>query len=235
MLPARHFLCLAFCIFVTIWQPLYAGGVTIGGTRLVYDASRREATLQVRNSADGIPNLIQSWVDGFDDGKEKAPFIITPPLFRLDPGRENTLRIVYTGDGLPQDRESIFWLNVKAIPATAKTDINRLLITVKTRIKLFYRPAVLRGKEADTAWKKLIFTRNGKQIVIKNPTPYHISLFSLKVGSDSIGEPPMLPPFGHVCIQHDTGNEVVWQAITDYGAITTTSVASLREVAASVR
>ncbi len=52
----------------------------------------------------------------------KAPFLITPPLFRLDAKQENVLRIIRTGGNLPADRESLFWLNIKSIPSSARNE-----------------------------------------------------------------------------------------------------------------
>ncbi|MCV5920354.1 fimbria/pilus periplasmic chaperone, partial [Escherichia coli] len=76
---------------------------------------------------------------------KKTPFIITPPLFKLDPEKNNILRIVNITHGLPQDRESVYWVNVKAIPSKSDDSENKnvLQIAVRTRIKLFYRPAGL--------------------------------------------------------------------------------------------
>jgi P pilus assembly chaperone PapD len=45
---------------------------------------------------------------------------------------------------LPQDKESLFWLNIKAIPSASQVD-NTLQIAIKTRIKLIYRPATMKG------------------------------------------------------------------------------------------
>ncbi|HGB6406542.1 TPA: molecular chaperone, partial [Salmonella enterica subsp. enterica serovar Oranienburg] len=90
--------------------------------------------------------LIQSWVDG-GQKSDRSPFIVTPPLFRINPGEENILRIVRTGGFLPENRESVFWLNVKSIPAmdSRAPDENRLQLVVKSRLKLFYRPSGLKG------------------------------------------------------------------------------------------
>lgn len=60
--------------------------------------------------------LIQSWVDDLADNN-KSPFIVTPPLFRLDAGDSNDLRVLLTSPQLPSDRESLFTLNIKVIPA----------------------------------------------------------------------------------------------------------------------
>ena len=117
-------------------------GVIIGGTRLIFDGAKKEASISI-NNPDSTPYLIQSWIDMQEGNSGKAPFIITPPLYRLDGGQKNIERIVMTG-ALPQERESLFWLNIKAIPSASK-QTNSLQIAVKTRIKLIYRPEGLRA------------------------------------------------------------------------------------------
>ncbi|MCU6154360.1 molecular chaperone [Enterobacter hormaechei] len=195
--------------------------VTLGGTRLIYNASMREAAISVTNGQQAVPHLIQSWVEPDGSAVEKAPFIVTPPLFRLDAGRENTLRVVYTGEStLSDNKESVYWLNVKSIPAVEKADQNRLLIAVKSRIKIFYRPASLNNEDAAEAWKKLSFSHSNGELIINNPTPYYVSLYSLKSGSNAIKNPPMVAPFSHESIT-STGGPVIWQAINDFGGITT--------------
>jgi len=59
---------------------------------------------------------VQSWVDSGGKNRAKAPFLITPPLFRLDAKEDNVLRVVRTGGNLPGDRESLYWLNIKPFP-----------------------------------------------------------------------------------------------------------------------
>ncbi|WP_459625893.1 fimbrial biogenesis chaperone, partial [Enterobacter hormaechei] len=60
-----------------------AGGIVIQRTRVIYDASRKGSALPVANKGAETPFLLQSWVD-IIDGKSRVPFIITPPLFRLE-------------------------------------------------------------------------------------------------------------------------------------------------------
>ncbi|STI86148.1 periplasmic pilus chaperone family protein [Escherichia coli] len=60
--------------------------------------------------------------------------------------KENTLRIINaTNHQLPGDRESLFWVNVKAIPAMEKDQKNEntLQLAIISRIKMFYRPTNL--------------------------------------------------------------------------------------------
>jgi len=126
-------------------------GVIINGTRLVYHGDKKESSLGLSNP-DSTDYLVQSWVDSGDKNMAKAPFLITPPLFRLDGKEDNVLRVVRTGGNMPEDRESLFWLNIKAIPSSKNQQgVNTLQIAINTRIKLLYRPASVasRGQRAD--------------------------------------------------------------------------------------
>lgn len=72
----------------------------------------------------------------------------------MNPDKENTLRIFLTEEGLPSDQESLFWLNIKTIPATEKTE-NSLQIAFKTQMKLIYRPKSLKDVNFEEEQKKL--------------------------------------------------------------------------------
>ena len=61
-------------------------GIVMGGTRVIYEEGKREASMSVTNADNAVPYLVQSWVDNYSATKNNAPpFIVTPPLFRLDP------------------------------------------------------------------------------------------------------------------------------------------------------
>lgn len=215
------FLGTIFCLWLSV-QPAQAG-VVINGTRVIYDGSRREAGIAVSNPDKATPYLMQSWIENFSSSDtQKVPFIITPPLFRLDVQRENVLRIVRVGGALPEDRESVFLLNIKSIPATPKTDENELQISVKAQIKLFYRPAALKSVNADEAYKQLTFSRQGSQLVVNNPTPFYVSFYSVSVDGQAIDKPSMVGPQGTLqwSLPSNAGKVVTWQAINDYGGIT---------------
>ncbi|MGC1457943.1 MAG: fimbria/pilus periplasmic chaperone [Steroidobacteraceae bacterium] len=166
-----------------------AAAVVVNGTRVVYPAAKREVTISLQNSG-ATPSLVQAWLDTGDarskPGDAKVPFVLTPPLFRLDPSKVQSLRLVYTHDPLPQNRESLFWLNVLDIPprgvATAEAP-NQLDLAFKHRMKVFFRPAGIAGSAADAparlTWKFL--SKDGKLTGIQasNPTGYHVSLTQL--------------------------------------------------------
>ncbi len=82
---------------------------------------------------------------------------------------------------LPQDRESLFWLNIKAIPS-ASTQMNALQIAVKTRIKLIYRPAELHASTPDEQASQLRWRRTGNELQVNNPTAYVINFNEITLG-----------------------------------------------------
>lgn len=116
--------------------------VALGATRVIYPANQKQVLLPVTNNDPASVYLIQSWIENAGDQKD-TQFVITPPLFSMQGKKENTLRIINaTNHQLPGDRESLFWVNVKAIPAMEKDQKNEntLQLAIISRIKMFYRP-----------------------------------------------------------------------------------------------
>jgi chaperone protein EcpD len=193
---------------LVIAAPDAAAGVVITGTRVVYPAAQREVTINIRNSGD-TPSLVQAWLDTGNPeekpGESKVPFVLTPPLFRLDPTKSQSLRLVYTHDPLPEDRESLFWLNVLDIPPRSAANPerpNQLEMAFKHRMKVFFRPAHLTGSAADApaqlTWKLL--SRDGKLVSIQasNPGAYHVSLTQVVItmeGHAMVAKADMVDPF----------------------------------------
>ncbi|MEL4013639.1 fimbrial biogenesis chaperone [Dryocola clanedunensis] len=207
-----------------------SASTVIGGTRVIYDGSKKETSISISNPTKAGQSgvfLVQSWVEGEASGS-KAPFVVTPPLFRIDANQENILRIVRTGGNLPEDRESVFWLNVKSIPASDGNSENVLQIVVKSRLKLFYRPAKLPGLPIE-AYKQLTFSRSGNKLQVNNPTPYYVTFYSLKVGGMEIKDADLVPPKGSTSYAFPAGaaGSVVWQTINDYGGISKPETKSL--------
>ncbi|MFV0547709.1 MAG: molecular chaperone [Limnobaculum xujianqingii] len=204
----------------TLAQAAETGGVTVGGTRVIYNGGKKEASLSVSNT-DTNPYLIQSWAETQTSGAEKAPFIITPPLFRLEGNQQNVLRIVRTGGSLPEDRESLYWLNVKSIPAASKNGAaNTLQIAVKTRIKLIYRPQDLKGVPEDVT-NKLTWSQQGNQLTVNNPTPFYMNFNQVKVGGREVKDVTYVAPMSQATFTAPAGasGSVTWKIISDYGGV----------------
>lgn len=50
-------------------------GVIIGGTRVIFEGAKKEATINITNP-DNTPNLIQSWIDMQDGGRVKRRLLL---------------------------------------------------------------------------------------------------------------------------------------------------------------
>lgn len=197
-----------------------AGGVLLGATRVIYMQGDKQATLAIKNTDDKLRYLIQSWIED-KNGKKSTDFIITPPLFVSNPKGESTLRIVYVGTGLPVDKETVYYLNSKAIPEFDKDKIenkNVLKMAVLSRIKLYVRPATLSlmSESAPTALK---FHMEGNSLTIDNPTPYYVSLVQFYVGG-KLQPNTLVSPKDKTIVNVGAGlkKEVTFKAVNDYGA-----------------
>ncbi|EBJ8048003.1 molecular chaperone [Salmonella enterica] len=193
--------------------------VNIGGTRLLYDGGKKEVSLSVHNP-DNTPYLIQTIVDNLTSDSQKPPFIITPPLYRLDGGKENLMRIIMSGS-LPQDKESMYWLRVKAIPS-APREKNTLQIAVATSIKLIYRPTALKDINVEKESEKLSWRVSGNTLEITNPTPCFINFNEIivagkKLQNVSYAAPGMTTSFA--LPSGVNGGKLQFSVISDFGAV----------------
>lgn len=194
-------------------------GVIIGGTRLIYDGEKKESSLSV-NNPDKVPYLIQSWVDVTDGGVEKAPFMITPPLFRLEGGQQNILRVIRAGGNLTNDKESLFWINIKSIPSSEKKEgKNTLQVAVKTRLKLIFRPQGLKGTP-DEVTQNLKWQRNGNQLQVTNPTAFYMNFQQVMLAGKEVVSATYVAPMSSASFALPAGvtsGSVTWKLINDYG------------------
>ncbi|MDG2539547.1 fimbria/pilus periplasmic chaperone [Dyella jiangningensis] len=236
----RKFVCaigaglLALCLGATTAQ----ANVLIGGTRVVFPAKDGEVTVRLTNDNDH-PVLVESWIDRGDihstPESVDVPFLITPPLFRMEAKKEQSLRIVYTHEQLPADRESLFWLNVLEVPPKptgAQTEGQNLLqLALRSRLKLFYRPAGLPGDPAkapaELTWK-VVADGKGFALEAHNPTPYYVTITELSLvvgGKNATAELGMVAPLSDLRMPlHDVaqkpaaGSVVSFTSLNDFGA-----------------
>lgn len=211
-------------------------GISFYVLRVIYPENASKGVTLTAYNKSSSPYLMQSWVRQvdlhtgnveLDDNKQtKAPFIVTPPLERLEANGELKLRIRRNGESLPTDRESVFFISMKAIPASSRDDpaqaLGKMAITVVTNMKLFYRPEGLAKRAVENVASQLRFRREGNELIAENPTPYWLTFSRLKVGANALDKPAlrlMVPPKGqqrYVLPSTATGN-VEWQLIDEDG------------------
>lgn len=204
--------------------------VKLGASRVIYDPASNGATLTVTNPQN-YPMLVQSQIFA-EDMKNKAPFVVTPPLMRLDGQQQSRLRIIRAGGAFAEDRESLQWLCVKGIPPKAddewaksegsdsakKVSLN-LQVSINNCIKLLVRPASVKGSPDDAAalitWKM----HEGK-LEGTNNSAFYMNLSSLIVGGKEVSSAGYIPPFSSKKFEplnKSAGGRVQWKVINDYG------------------
>ena len=185
--------------------------------------------MQVRNTHPDATFLIQSWMEN-EKGERTNDFAITPPLYVIKPASESAVKIMFNGKALPADRETLYWMTVKAIPQQAKSGAgNTLQFASANRIKVFYRPEGL-SETPREAWKKLAGAYRAGKVTLSNPTPYYLTTINVKIDGMPV-QPVMVPPKGSVTLaeRFSHASSMSYQTINDYGAWTPATRASLSQ------
>lgn len=201
----------------------FSNGLTLGATRLIYEEGAKESVVTFENDGDVGPYLVQSWVTG-EHGKDES-FIITPPLFKLGKNTSSVIHVVFIGNdkSLPADRESLFYLNVKAIPAVSKEDNpTRVIISTQNIIKLIYRPKALNYNGHEKAVADLAVEKSSNGLKILNNSPYILTIAKASVNGKSIDSPGNILPFSSKDVNINSANVKTFKfsTINDFGALT---------------
>jgi chaperone protein EcpD len=190
--------------------PTAQADMIIETTRVIYPEAKREVSFKVVNVSKERAAFVQMWLD---EGNAAAapedaitPFNLTPPVAKLKANSSQAVRLVFTGDPLPADRESVFWFNMLELPQKSSAE-NKLAFAVRTRIKVFYRPKALKGDPSEfmekVVWK--VVKKEGNWVAEgTNPSPYNMSFFSLSFGNgnnfDLNVDGGMVPPKGNLSV-----------------------------------
>lgn len=199
--------------------------VGLDRTRVVVEGGSAATTVNIRNESTKLPYLAQGWIENEAGEKIQSPLIVVPPLQRMEPDSRGQLKIqpLPAVSALPQDRESLFYFNLREVPPKS-TEANTLQLALQTRVKLFYRPKGLAiDGNASAPQLKLTLKHNGNQFIAVNPTPYYITLSAAgKDAKDNIAsfEPVMVAPKSEAPLKismAQVGPAPVLTYINDYG------------------
>lgn len=198
----------------------------LNGTRYIYDEGKKNLSMEVTNNAKETYGG-QVWVENATQDKAGVFMVPSPPVFKVEPGKKQVVRLMNVNPALPTDRESLFWINVQELPPKpAQTDGGAAIaIAMNTRVKLIYRPkAVSEGRK--DAERKITTERRDGVVWLKNPTPYWFAVTGLKVNGKDVEIPKaqqqglaQLPPFGGVSTGVRSEGRLGVKAINDWGGI----------------
>ncbi|MBJ3816716.1 molecular chaperone [Shimwellia pseudoproteus] len=221
-------LALLFSLIFSI--PVWANNIIVNGTRFIYPGNEKEITVQLSNTADR-PALAQAWLDNGDASATPdtitTPFIITPPISRVDGRSGQTLRIkLANNSGLSTTKESLWWLNILEIPPVVAGQKNEgsniLQLAIRSRFKFIYRPTGLGNR--DTAAEQLVLTHQAGGVSITNPTPFYITVTRIsRAGGKALNQhTAMVAPQSSQTVPLSAavtaGETLTINNINDYGA-----------------
>ncbi len=228
-------ICVAMALLV-LQCGLAVATVTLVGTRVVYSMNAKFADVTAENSGKQSAQMV-AWIDDGDINStpdtSSAPFLLAPAVKVIGPGRKQVVRIAYSGGSLPSDRETVYYLNITEIPPKSVGSQSNPVVqlAVRTRIKIFMRPAGLPVEPIAAARKlswELAADSDGVLIRAKNPSPYFISMASVTLmrGDTILADLDrgMVPPWGQSEFHLPTGavdisgaTAVSYVYVNDYG------------------
>ncbi|QIU88425.1 fimbrial biogenesis chaperone [Yokenella regensburgei] len=197
-------------------------------TRIIAYTQDRETSVEVINDSQET-YMAQAWLEDLQGNDSNIPLVLTPPVMKLEGKKQGQFRLVVLKGAIPQDRESVYWLSLQEIPPKSES-ANKLIIAVRSRLKVFVRPDGLSAAGARDAAGKIRWSleKEGNVVWLKatNPTPYFISFGRLTVGNGTgitlDDRYRMPPPFGseryRLPAVVKNGNIIVtWKGIHDWG------------------
>ena len=202
--------------------------VRLDRTRLIFPSDESSVTIKAVNASKSSPYLLKSWIENAEGKKIGSPFTIAPALQRIEPLATNLLRVnaLIDTDSLPKDRESLFWFNIQEIPQVHELQGGGFQFAQKTRIKMFWRPASLENSNAERWEDLLTLQEQAGGFVIHNPTPFYITVTSIKNSEKSDANPDiratMIAPKSEAFMKSERTLTPHVTTINDYGALITT-------------
>lgn len=217
-----------FILFFMLITSTTKASVVLERTRLIFPMDKLTLSLQIFNRSEQ-PTLVQSWIDDGDIASTPetttAPFIVIPPIMKVSSNGGAQLKIQQLDNKLPQDRESIFYLNVLDIPPkpNSSENTNTLQLALQTRIKLFYRPKQLE-LTSNAIFKQIEITKEQQNLEISNSSAYFFTIskiYTQENKEQSLIQATMIAPFSKQKIEYkgqvDTNQVITVIYIDDDG------------------
>ncbi|GAL58657.1 putative fimbrial chaperone protein YehC [Pseudescherichia vulneris NBRC 102420] len=197
-------------------------GVYIYGTRVIYPAAQKEVTVQLMNQGERSA-LVQAWIDDGDTQtppeKLQVPFLLTPPVVKVKGNTGQQLKIKFIKANLPQDRESLYYLNVLDIPPNdaSGAETNQLKFALQNRIKLIFRPTSVAGINKET-FSKIHITRASNGLTVENTSANWLTIPEIKSTVKANKDTLLLAPHANVNLPGaPAANQYAVTLIDDYG------------------
>ena len=200
-------------------------GVSLGdSTRIIYHSDEKRISFVAKNDT-SESLLFHGLVLNKDRTEYSTDFIISPEITEIKPNSNEFPQLIRLNGKLPEDRESLYYLQGHFIPAKDKDkgDANGLEMSYVIQMKMFYRPNKLKSSfdAIDEVADDVEFELKDSKIKIKNKSPYYLTFNYVLIDDAPIDLPgdPLIEPFGFVefPVSKEAYKTVTWTFINDGG------------------
>lgn len=208
-----------FYIKITLVTFLLISGVSqaavvMNTSRIVMEGIS-EKTVTFDNTSEN-PYIVQIE----SDNNQKPDFVAMPPIFKIKEKGGQTVKIKLSSSSLPQDKESVFYMNFTQIPGVRKNqdDSNRLNIVIRSRLKIIYRPKSVNAFSEKEESKVSYIVQSGK-LIVSNNSPNVLSIREISNGKHVLAKTITLLPGGNysTLIKDRLSGPLRAVIINDYG------------------
>lgn len=160
-------------LLVGLWLPgpVLAAGMVPETPVMVLDEGLGEAGINVFNS-EAHPALLHTSIEDVPQDTESL-LLLTPPVARVEPGATQRVRfILRSAEPLKTERlKRVVFEGIAPQDSTGKAQVS---LSVRQNIPAILRPANLPVDREP--WKHLLWSRQGDQVQVRNPSPYVVRL-----------------------------------------------------------
>ncbi|MBE3658594.1 hypothetical protein BOO92_18100 [Vibrio navarrensis] len=215
ILPSFSLSLLWICV------PSYAA-LVLNGTRYIYEEGISRKEITISNKSERTMGA-QIWIEPFTDINSKtgysgeSHFTASPALVKIAPKGKANVNIVSITDNLPQEHESIYWLNVQEIPPKSEVDAPSVVFAQRIKVKMIYRPKALGNRYS--AEEKLLATCNQGVLQVVNKSPFLFSPLYYSLGKENVAYYHLIMPGTNNILSKvkDCPKEMTINMIDDFG------------------
>lgn len=184
----KHSMRRGLCGFLLACPLLYAGTLQVSPVRIELDPSHTHTLVQITNLEER-PVTVQSQVltwefrEGGYASSRSNDFLITPPIFTLNAGQTQILRL-----GLRRASEATtevaYRLVLEEIPRPVASGFSGLQILLRVGIPIFFKPAA--GIQPRLIWRARYRGDGGLTVFAENRGNAHVQIRQLELRTDAV-------------------------------------------------
>lgn len=138
---------------------------------LLVDAEKGEASMNITNT-DSAPALLYTNIVDLPESNKAVRLIPSQPVVRVEAGKVQRIRFMLQMSE-PLTQEELKRVTFEGIPPKVKGQ-ERLAVTIRQDLPVIIHPAGL--KDDSTPWEHLQWLKNGKSLIVKNPSDYVVRM-----------------------------------------------------------